>query len=187
MLALHEMGCDYPQRMIERARRNRIGAWISLRMNDGHHPKLPDHPGHSTIWKSNPQWHLTSGYGLDYEQPEVRNHLQKLIGEVCGRYDIDGLELDFQRFWLYFRPGREHQGTKLMLEFMKQARSATRKAERRLGHPVKLAVRVPGNPWTARRHGLDAVAWGRAGLVDLIVAGSFWFSTNSDIPVETWK
>jgi hypothetical protein len=187
MYKLHDQGCDYPQRMLESARRNRLGAWLSMRMNDGHHPELPNHPGHSTIWKTHPEWWLTSGYGLDYEQEEVREHHLKLVRELCERYDIDGLELDFQRFWLYFRPGREHQGAKLMLDFMEQARAATRGAAQRLGHPVKLAVRVPGNPWTARRHGLDAVAWARAGLVDLIVAGSFWFSTNSDIPVETWK
>ena len=185
MRNLHEQGCDYPQRMIDRARHHKIQAWISLRMNDGHQGHLPDHPSHSAIWKSHPEWRLA--YGLDYEQSEVREHHMKLVREVCDRYDIDGLELDFLRFWLYFRKGREHEGTKLMLDFMQQARAATQKAERRLGHPVKLAVRVPGNPWTARRHGLDAAAWGKAGLVDLIVAGSFWHSSNTDLPVETWK
>lgn len=184
--ALHEQGCDYPRRMLERARHNKIGAWLSVRMNDSHYPSQPDHPFHSTMWRSHPQWHL-SDKGLDYEQPEVREHYLKLIREVCSRYDIDGIELDFLRFWLYFRPGREHEGTKLMMDFMKQARSATREAEERLGHPVKLAVRVPATPWIARRHGLDATAWAKAGFVDLIVAGSFWSSVNSDIPVETWK
>ena len=110
MYELHDQGCDYPQRMLESARRNRLGAWLSMRMNDGHHPELPNHPGHSTIWKTHPEWWLTSGYGLDYEQEEVREHHLKLVRELCERYDIDGLELDFQRFWLYFRPGREHQG-----------------------------------------------------------------------------
>ena len=182
---LHEKGCDYPKRMIDRARQNHVSPWISLRMNDSHYPDRPDHPYHSTFWRSHPQWHLAQG--LDYEQPEVREHYLKLIREVCDRYDIDGLELDFLRFWLYFRPGHEHKGTKIMLEFVEQARAATRKAEQRLGHPVQLAVRVPGNPWIARRLGLDAVAWARDGLIDLIVAGSFWHSVNTDMPIETWK
>ena len=187
MYELSEMGCDYAERMLARARHHQVGAWISLRMNDGHSASLPDHPSHSVLWKSHPEWRLTSGYGLDYEQPEVREHYQKLIAEVCSRYDIDGLELDFQRFWLYFRKGREQHGTKLMLKFMQEARAATATAAKRLGHPVKLAVRVPGNPWTARRHGLDAIAWARVDLIDMIIAGSFWFSTNSDVPVETWQ
>ncbi|MCH2114833.1 MAG: hypothetical protein MK171_07990 [Pirellulales bacterium] len=183
--ALHDKGCDYPKRMIDRARKKRVSPWISLRMNDSHHPNRPDHPYHSTFWKSHPEWHLE--HGLDYEQPAVRHHYMNLVQEVCSRYDLDGLELDFLRFWLYFRDGREHEGAKLMLTFIEQARSLTRKAAKRLGHPVELAVRVPGKPWIARRHGLDAVAWARAGLVDLIVAGSFWFSVDTDMPIETWK
>lgn len=185
MRALSEGGCDYPRRMIDRARRNKIKPWISLRMNDGHSQGIPEHPSHSTIWKSHPQWRLA--YGLDYEQPEVRKHHLKLVQEVCSRYDLDGLELDFERFWLYFRAGREHEGVKLMTAFLEETRQATAGAAKRLGHPVKLAVRVPSSPWIARRHGLDAVAWAKAGLVDLIIASPFWFSANSDIPVETWK
>jgi len=46
---------------------------------------------------------------------------------------------------------------------------------------------VPSSPWIARRHGLDAAAWAKAGLVDCVIASPFWFSANSDIPVETWK
>ena len=80
MLALHDQGCDYPARMIDGARRNGQKAWISLRMNDDHSPDLPDHPSHGTLWKSHPEWRLR--YGLDYEQPEVREHYLKLIEEV---------------------------------------------------------------------------------------------------------
>ena len=184
-LALHEQGCDYAERMIARTRQHRARAWISVRMNDDHNPHLPDHPYHSTIWKSHPEWRLD--YGLDYEQPEVREHYMNLVREVCSRYDLDGLELDFLRFWLYFRAGREHQGARLITAMVEQTREATREATRRLGHPVELAVRVPTTPWIARRHGLDAVAWARAGLVDLIIASPFWPSIDSDVPIETWK
>ena len=184
-MALSEQGCDYGKRMIDRARQDHVSPWISLRMNDDHDPNAPDRPGHSTFWRSHPEWHLP--YGLDYEQPQVREHYMKLVREVCARYDMDGLELDFLRFWLYFRPGREHEGGKLMEAFVEQARTATDGAARRLGHPVKLAVRVPTTPWIARRHGLDAVAWAKAGLVDMIIPSPFWPSVDGDIPIETWK
>lgn len=185
MRALHETGCDYPQRMIGRARHNKVKPWISLRMNDGHNGHLPNHPGHNTLWKSHPQWRLA--YGLDYEQAEVREYYLKLVREVCSRYDIDGLELDFVRFWLYFRDGRQHIGVPLITALVKQAREAVRAAEKRLGHPVKLCVRVPSTPWIAKRHGLDAVSWAKTGLVDLIVVSPFWPSVDSDVPIETWK
>jgi hypothetical protein len=183
---LYKQGCDYPQRMIDRCRYDRVSPWISLRMNDAHDPSVPVHPSHSTLWMAHPEWQLSNG-GLDYERPEVREHYMKLIKEVCSRYDTDGLELDYERFWLYFRPGREHEGARLMTAFVEEARAVTRAAAKRWGHPVQLAVRVPTTPWIARRHGLDAVAWGQAGLVDLIIASPFWMSLCSDIPIETWK
>ena len=186
VLSLYEQGCDYPKRMIDRARHSQVKAWISLRMNDSHYPDRPGHPFHSTFWRSHPEWRL-SNKGLDYERREVREHYMKLIREVCARYDLDGLELDYLRFWLYFRPGREHEGAKLMTAFVEEAREAVDAAAKRLGHPVELAVRVPSTPWIAHRHGLDAVAWTKAGLVDLVIAASWWASSNSDVPIETWK
>ena len=183
---LYKMGCDYPKRMIDRARKNHVRPWISLRMNDSHNPESQDHPIHSTFWKKHPEWRLSNG-ALDYERPEVRELQMKLIKEVCSRYDFDGLELDYQRFWLYFRPGREHEGAKLMTAFVEETRAVTNAAAKRWKHPVKLAVRVPTTPWIARRHGLDAVAWGKSGLVDMIIASPFWMSLCSDIPIETWK
>ncbi|MGA7307087.1 MAG: hypothetical protein WBW88_19640 [Rhodothermales bacterium] len=182
----HEQGFDYPRLMLERAHERGIGAWISIRMNDAHLPDQPNHPLHSSFWKNHPEWHLENG-GLDFEVPEVREHYMQLIREVCGRYDFDGLELDFLRFPLYFRPGDEVIGAPLMTTLVEEVREATGQAARRLGHSVFLAVRAPTSPEVSRRHGLDAVSWGKRGLVDMIVATPWWTSANSDIPVEDWK
>lgn len=195
--ALDKMGCDYPARMLAAARGAGVGAWLSLRMNDAHNPDQEDHPSHSTFWRSHPEWRLCNGPnpavggwspgGLDYERPEVREYYMKLIREVCSRYDLDGLELDFLRFDLYFRPGREHEGAALMTSFVEETRNVTREAAQRLGHPVRLAVRVPTTPWVARMRGVDAVGWAKAGLVDLIIVSPFWDSADSELPVEAWK
>jgi hypothetical protein len=182
---IYKAGCDYPQRLIDRARRNGVRPWISFRMNDGEEGGTENHPIHSTFWRAHPEWRLA--YGMDYEQPEVREYYMKLIKEVCSRYDVAGLELDYLRFWLYFRAGREHAGATLMTAFVTEAREATRAAAKRWKHPVKLAVRVPSTPWIARQHGLEPVAWAKAGLVDLIIVSPFWPSINGDMPIETWK
>jgi hypothetical protein len=183
---IYKQGCDYPGRMIERARRDGVQPWISFRMNDAEEAGTEKHPGHSTFWMAHPQWRLASG-GLDYEHPEVRDLYMALVKEVCSRYDITGIELDYQRTCPYFRPGREHDGAILMTAFVTAARQATRAAAKRWKHPVKLAVRVPSTPWIARQHGLEPVAWAQAGLVDLIIVSPFWPSINSDLPIETWK
>lgn len=181
----HKQGCDYPQRMIDRCRRDKVSPWISIRMNDGHFPDLPKHPIHSKFWQAHPEWWLQ--FGMDYEQPEVCENMMKLIREVCGRYDVDGIELDYLRFQMYFRPGREHEGAKIMTAFVKDVRKLTNAASKRVGHPVKLAVRVPTTPWIARMYGLEAVEWAKSGLLDLVIASPFWPSINSDIPIEAWK
>ena len=184
--SLHEQGIDYCDRFISRARAKGLSPWISLRMNDSHYSDRPTHPYHRTFWKQHPEWRLSDA-ALDYERPEVRRLYMALVKEVCQRYDMHGLELDFLRFTEYFRPGREHEGAKLMTAFVREARRATQEASARRGHKIELAVRVPTRPWIARRKGLDAVAWAKEGLVDLIIVAPWFISTQSDVPVETWK
>mgnify|MGYP001177100492 CR=1 FL=1 len=184
--SLHEQGIDYCERFISRAHAKGLSPWISLRMNDIHYPSSPTHPYHSTFWRDHPEWRLENA-ALDYERPEVRRHYMALIKEVCQRYDMHGLELDFLRFAEYFRPGREHEGAKLMTTFVREARRATQQASARRGSKVELAVRVPTRPWISRRKGLDAVAWAKEGLIDIIIVAPWFTSTQSDVPVETWK
>jgi hypothetical protein len=179
-------GVDYPERMLSAARANGMRGWISIRMNDAHYPDLPLHPYHSTFWREHPEWKLANA-SLDYFQPEVRKHYVALIKEVCERYDMHGLELDFMRHGQYFRPENAYDGIALMTELVQEARRVTKAAALKRGYPVKLAVRVPSRPWIAAQRGLDAVEWSRRGLVDLIVASPWWASSQSDVPVEAWR
>ena len=188
---LHEQGCDYPERMLARARKMHVAGWVSVRMNDAHFGGQPHHPYHSTFWREHPAWHLADGGGqgeeLDYARPEVRAHYLALLREMCEGYDLDGLELDFMRFPVFFHPAQWRQGGELMNGFVREARSLTRQASQRLGHPVRLAVRVHVYPWTSKRLGLNAVAWAREGLVDLITVAPWYTSIQSDVPLETWR
>jgi len=70
---------------------------------------------------------------------------------------------------------------------MRRVRAECAAASVRLGHPVRLGVRVPSRPETARRCGLDAVAWAREGLVDLVVVTPFWATIEFDMPMLEWK
>lgn len=177
---------DYPARMLSAARANGMRGWISIRMNDAHYPDRPLHPYHSTFWRENGEWRLANT-SLDYARPEVREHYLALLREVCERYDMDGLELDFMRHGHYFRPDDTHDGAVMMTEFVREARAVTKAAAAKRGHQVRLAVRVPSRPWIAAQRGLDAVRWSREGLVDLIVASPWWASSQSDVPIETWR
>ncbi len=188
---LYAKGCDYPQRFMARTRKARINGWLSMRMNDCHYGGTPIHPYHSKFWRDHPQWWLTDGNGagaeLDYAQPEVREHYLSLIRELCERYDLDGIELDYMRFPVYFHPGQWRQGGEIMTGFVRDARAITNKAAKRLKHPVRLGVKIDTYPWTSHRMGLDADEWAKQGLVDLVTVSPWYTGIQNDVPVEEWR
>lgn len=194
---LADLGINLHDRLLRRCRQRGMGAWVSVRLNDVHDCLLEDSSLLSTFYKEQRaagRLRAThrGGYwwadrGLDWERPEVQEHYFKLVLEQLGTLDLDGLELDWMRFVYHFRPGRELAGGQVITEWMRRVRAACERAAVRLGHPVMLGVRVPSRPETARRSGLDAVAWAREGLVDLVVPTPFWTTTDFDVPVVEWK
>lgn len=194
---LADLGINLHARMLARCRARGIGAWVSVRVNDLHDCLLEDSPLLSEFFKeqrATGQLRVTyrggewwADRGLDWTRPEVQEHYFALVREQLETLDLDGLELDWMRFVWHFRPGHELEGGKVITAWMRRVRAECDKAAARLGHPVLLGVRVPTRPETARRCGLDGVAWAREGLVDLVVPTPFWSTTDFDIPTVEWK
>jgi hypothetical protein len=190
---LHQAGIDVYTRWIERCRKKKISPWVSIRMNDLHFVNDEQAYIHSDFWRSHPQWRRVSyrfsGWtdkALDYGKPEVREYTMKLIREVAGRYDFDGLELDWMRFGYYFGPGREGEGASILTQFTAEVRQLLNEWEKRRGHPIRLGARVPSRPRTALGLGMDAVAWATKGLLDMLVITPFLYA-ETDLPIELWK
>jgi hypothetical protein len=190
------MNVDLPQCWIERVRQHGRSPWLSIRMNDCHYADQIDNPFHSDFWRSHSEyWRIpdpnrfTTGFErcLDYGRREVREYYMSLIKEVFDRYDFDGLELDWMRHPFHFRPGFEEEGRKILIDFHREVRCLADSHAKLRGHPIKIGVRVPSRPWTARAMGLDAVAWAGEKLIDLIVITPFWATAEFDMPVEMWK
>ena len=184
---LNELGIDPYVRWIASCRRWNISPWISLRMNDLHNTNDPFSYTHSDFWLDNPQFQLPPDLALDYAQPEVRQYVMRLIQEVSTRYDFDGLELDWMRFPHYFARGQEDQGSILLGGFISEVRQILDQWQSRRRHSIHLSVRVPSRPQAARGHGLDAVQWAKAGLVDTIVVTPFFFTIEYDMPLQEWR
>ncbi len=85
--------------------------FISMRLNDTHHLHHAETPGNrrgihsiSRFYVQHPEWWLgTVGSGLDWSEPEVRQHMFAFIEEICQNYEIAGFELDFMRFPSFFK------------------------------------------------------------------------------------
>lgn len=191
MLAVHNEGVDYPARVIQRCRQRGIAPRLSVRMNDVHENDKLDHPFHSALWRrpelfrqGHPGYYARA---LDYAHAEVREHYQALINEMLERYDLDGLELDFLREPYLFSKGQEQEGLRILTEWLRGIRTLADAAAKRRGHAVLLGVRVPSAPDTALGLGLDAPAWAKEGLVDLVVAAPRWATLEFAMPLEKWR
>ena len=189
------MNLDLPLHWIDRVRQRGKSPWLSVRMNDVHDVDRLDLP-HSEFWKNHPEyWRVPeperftawTDRAFDYRHKAVRDHFFNLIRELFERYDFDGLELDWMRFQLHFKPGFEEEGRSLLNQFHRDVRALADEHAKRRGHPIKIGVRVPSRPWTARAIGLDAIAWAKEKLVDLIVITPFWATIEPDMPVELWR
>lgn len=84
------------------------------------------------------------------------------------------------RFGFHFAPGREAEGAQLLTEMHRRLRKL-------LGPKRRVAVRVPSRPETAQRLGMDAVAWAREGLVDIVTPTNFWRTVDNDMPIGLWR
>ncbi len=126
--------------------------------------KYPDHPPRK-LWS-----------GVDYAHAEVRDHIFRLIQEVCEGYDIDGVELDFLRHVPYFKPGLEDQPAKTehrdaMTELIRRIRRMADEVGQRRGKPILITPRLPITIELCQFHGLDVEHWLAEGLIDFIIAG----------------
>ncbi len=182
------------QKRIDYGRRKGRAVWMSMRMNDVHWASDDDFLMNSDYWREHPELHRAeynrnswSARALDYGQADVRRHFLALAKEYLERFDLDGLELDWMRTPPHLRPGFEIQDAGLITDFMREVRNLADQAQERLGHEVRIGVRLPARPEDARLTGLDFRAWTRANLVDLVVVTSYWASTDFNMPLELWK
>lgn len=183
---VHRKGVDLYAVCIERCREHGISPWLSVRMNDTHYSDDPTKI--SSLWWDHPQWRLAGDphNGFNFAVDEVRAHYLALLEELLHRYDADGLELDWLRFPWHFKRGEEEAGKQLLTEFMRETRKLADEAAERRGHAIGIAARVPAVPGFAIGMGMDAVTWGREGLVDLLILGSVWRPSDTDQPIEEW-
>ena len=144
-------------------------------------------PGPGDMWanvKTKPERMRTNGEAFlyDYSRLDVRAHYLELLREVCRRYDLDGIELDWLRYPKFFREGEVN--ATVLTEFVRDARAILDDAAKRGGHPVRLLMRVPDSPARASELGLDVEAWLKAGWLDAVIAGNgFTFGSN---PLDQW-
>ena len=184
---LVEQGTTPLEVAIEFCHQNGIEIFSSIRMND-------IHDGAAPVWfrsmsqfkKDHPEYlfgpkdaKLAYGYysGVDYAQPAVRERAFRMIEDVCRRYDIDGLEMDFWRHPPFFKSygvsGNPVSTEELdqMTELLRRIRTMTEEVSLDRDRPLLIAVRVPDSVGACRSLGLDLERWLQENLIDILIAG----------------
>lgn len=182
---IQSKGIDIYELSINRIRKNKAEAWISVRMNDHHY--FNDSLKINKFWLSHKELHLTQSQMFDFGYKEVRNYYKSYILEVLKRYDVDGIELDWMRTFNLFKPGKELQGGIMLDQFMKEIKEIVDSTGISRGHRIKIGVRVPPSPSVAKTLGINGVKWAQSNYVDVLVATNWYRPTNFNIPIEDWK
>ena len=176
---------------IDFCHRHNIEIFLTYRMNDIHDGSAGE-PYEFSNWKRDHSQYLLGTQeeadrypfshprhfwsALNYEQPEVRNYIFKIMEDFCQRYDLDGLELDWLRISTFFQPTRdlrpvEPKHIAIMNDFVRRIRTMTDRVGRERGRPLLISCRVPRTLKHSLDVGLDIRTWLKEDLVDVLVLG----------------
>lgn len=189
-----------------------IKPWLSFRMNDVHYAdgkvadreKIEQFPENDFFFKAldngwmignerYPYWSVgaTRGsrnwyqYALNFAIPEVRQHALEVIDSQLEWFDVDGIELDWQRqIWCF--PEDSIDNCKHMNELMEGVREIIAKYEKIYGHKIELLVKASRDIDESKYFGLDIRHYADMGWIDVVVPSCYWGSSDSDMPIEKW-
>ncbi len=172
-----EAGTTPLEIFVDEAHKQNIELLAGFRMNDRH-------GANKAFFKNHPDWKLKDlGHGVDYSLPEVRDWMFSILEEVAGRFDVDGLELNFIRHGYCFPPATAAQQHPLMTDFMRRVRTMLDEHGRLKGRRLLLGARVPTTLEQCRHFGFDVPTWIADKLIDY-VAPTDWHCTDFNVQYE---
>lgn len=194
--ALLKQDTDPLQIIVDFCRKHDREVFWSMRMNDTHDSYTPelfcqwkkDHPEYLVGEKGKKlPYGCQRWSSVDYGLEPVREKVFRILEDVATRYDVDGVELDFFRHPVLFRPQvtgepvtQEH--CDLLTGLMQRLRAMTDAEGRRRNKPLLIAIRIPDSVGYCRALGIDLDRWLAEGLVDVVTGGGYFHLT----PWKEW-
>jgi uncharacterized lipoprotein YddW (UPF0748 family) len=185
LLAGQPAGFDPLARLVRRAhaRGLQVHAWINVLLCAPTGQPLP--PGH--LLRRFPGYALeppgAEGVFLSPASAGAAAHLEAVVRELVGTYDLDGLHLDYIRY-----PGPGHDGPSLAGDLTPELRRETLTAlvsrlasaarAERPGIAVSAAV-IADEAKAVREHAQDWPEWMRRGILDAVAPMAY----TADVPV----
>lgn len=195
-LNLEKEGTDLIAASLNRAKQNGMEAFITYRMNDLHFNDTTTRCPlvYTDFWRSHPEYWLNdatpgwnAGSALDFAHQQVRDRKLAIIAEQLEKYDmIDGFDLDFMRFIVYFKLNEGRKNAPLMTQLVKDIRAKVDEVSARRGRKILLSARIPPTVEACLDKGLDVKEWIRLGLLDFVSIGVHWTGDPS-LPVARFR
>ena len=195
-LTLEKKGTDIIDACLRRAKEKGLEAFITYRMNDLHFNDTASHCPieYPDFWLAHPQYWMNEDIGwksrgaFDFSFKEVRDHKLDMIGEQLERYGefLDGYDLDFMRFFLYFKSDEGEKNAPLMTALVKAVKAKIDELSAKRGKKILLSVRVAPDLGFCLKKGIDLKEWVRLGLIDFVTIGVH-YTGNPAIPVAKFK
>lgn len=181
-------GRDSLETMIDYGDANNLDVFWSMRMNDTHDYAYEENQLDS--WKQANLDKLVSrkydsfsmNYGkfrwssVDYTHNESRQKVYDILKDTVSRYDIDGIELDFTRFPIYFKEVTDGtdvypENIERMNDLMRMIRALTDMYSVEKNKPLLISIYVPDSIAFCRAIGLDIETWLEENLADMVTVG----------------
>ncbi len=187
--ALKEKGTDALKLVIDFCRENEKEVFFTHRINDIHDSFIDwelstwkrEHPEYllgarEDLNKYNGAHTRHWWTSLNFELTEVRDYLIAIVEDVCQRYDIDGIEIDYFRAPMFFRPTMELKPVtaaqvEILTGFQRRVRQVAYREGNRRGRPILVAARVPMTVSKRRLVGIDVKRWLTDDLLDILTTG----------------
>ena len=113
----------------------------------------------------------------DFANPAVRDYVYELFNDVSHRYDVDGIELDFLRHPMFFRPNLDGQPATsaqvdMMTDLVRSIRAMSEQVSYERGRPLLVSIRTPLSVEKSLAIGLDVSTYLEEHLTDVLVVGN---------------
>lgn len=189
-------GGDMVKVFVDTCRKNDLIPMITLRLKDEHALDSMDNEWISKFIYENqhlrldPSPEAVYGYrGLNWMYPKVPAERLAVIRELSENYDIDGIELDFMRFFPFFNLDETGYAQRryIMHNFIRDTRRILDDTAKN-GRRRYLSIRVPNRISEFKRLGIDLGYLDKNNLVDIInISPSYLSQTENELALfRSW-
>jgi hypothetical protein len=197
-MVLDKAGTDIVEATLKRAKEKELEAFITYRMNDLHFADTSAGCSlqYGEFWKEHPQYWTNdttlSGWNarnaLDFAHPEVREYKLNIIKEQLEKYGalIDGYELDFMRFIVYFKKEEAEKNAPLITGLVEAVKKIADSVGKIYNKKIWLTARIPATISDCKKKGLDVQEWAKRGWLDFLTLGVHWRGEPA-MPVAEFK